>query len=42
MDNNTSFVLSGQGIKSLEILEIEILNKSKTLVYIDLSNNQLR
>ena len=36
-----SIVLSGQGLKNLDIIDIELKNKSKTAVHIDLSHNYL-
>ena len=37
-----SIVLSGQNLKNLDIVDIELKNKSKSVVQIDLSNNYLR
>jgi hypothetical protein len=34
-------VLSNQGLKNLDVIDIELKNKSKTVIQIDLSNNYL-
>jgi hypothetical protein len=34
-------VLSNQGLKNLDVIDIELKNKSKTVIQLDLSNNHL-
>ncbi len=36
-----SILLSNQGLKTLDIVDVELKNKAKTVVHIDLSNNYL-
>ena len=36
-----SIVFSNQGLKNLDVVDVELKNKSKTVVHLDMSNNYL-